>query len=151
MSPATRSMGLAIAMLLASCARTDPEDIDGSVECPGGKPASATMTIRGELAAIRPLGSDEKIRVRGTRKPGESSCFADGGMLSFIVMLEGQSAVDVATPPLAHGAWQLSVVPLPGGEHSALPKISHVLQPGAAYVVAVGGSTNGGLQVQVTP
>src|SRR5690606_29181812 len=141
-------LALAVA---AACTCTDPENISVEPDCPGGKPASATMTIHGELAGIRPIGTDKQIRVRCTRDSDESVCFADGGQLSFTVMLEGQGTSDVLTPPLAHGVWALSVVPLSGGDHPELPSIPRLLQPGAAYVVEVTGDPEGDLQVEVTP
>lgn len=144
------AIGLAIAALSAGCTCTDPADVDVSPEC-DSKPASATMNLHGELADIRPVGADKQIRVSGNRGIGESLCFADGGVQSFSVVLQGQSTVDVPTPPLAHGVWELTVTPLSGGDHPMLPAIKRILQPGVAYTTAVTAGPGGTLQVALTP
>lgn len=140
--------------MLGACSCPKPEGPSVDVAdpaCPEGTLASAQMMIHGELDGLRPLADDKQIRVRGTRSKDESACFAPDGALWFTVMLEGDATVDVSIPPLAHGQWELSVAPLSGGDHPEPPAMSHVFQPGVAYVIAVTSSPSGDLQVRVTP
>ncbi len=144
------SVALALG-LVGGCTCTNPENIDVGPNCPGGKPASATMSVHGELEGIRPLGSDKQIRVRGIRASDATLCFADGGELEFRIVLEGQSTVDVVTPALAHGAWEITAVALSGGDHPEIPPLNKVLQPGTAFTTSVTSNAVGDLQLQVTP
>lgn len=129
-----------------------PGDINVDPNCPDGKPASASLSVVGDLVAIRPIGSDKQIRVRGTRGASESVCFADGGELTFKVVLEGQEpGTTLNVPPLAHGAWEFSVIPLSGGDHPEIAPIAKTLSPGGSFQITVGANDSGDIQASVTP
>lgn len=138
-----------VSLAASSCKCTDPAQTPVDPDCPSGTSPAATFSVHAELDAVRPAGSEKQIRVRGTRGTAESLCFAPGAQVSFTVTAQGDRTVDLPVPPLAHGAWEFSLVPLSGGDHPIIPPLTRTLAPASASVLRITSNAAGDLIVGI--
>lgn len=134
-------------LLLAGCKCFDPgsQEIGGEL-CPSGHLPAANLSIGGDFSQLRPVGLSKEVRVTGTRKDADP-CFT--GNVGFTVDLMGEGRIDaVSPPPLAHGSWELTVIPV-----TELPeeKVTVVLEPEGDHLLTIAGTATGDLDVTLNP
>ena len=148
----TRRLGLhnlvAVLCLAApsqGCCGGDPGQAPADPDCPGGIPASASLTINLAPAALRPLGSPKQMSVRGNRLDS-GPCIEAGAKSSFTTDLEEPSPLGHSEPKLAPGAWRFTVTALSGGDYD--PAVTNrALSPGGASVMQIAGDASNNLVV----
>lgn len=104
---------------VASCKCTPSTEVPP--DCESGQQHSATLSIQGELASIRPVDGDKDIQVRGNRLSTDP-CIDAGAQSAFSVRLQGDVTTTETIANLAPGSWALNVAALSGGSHDAIER-----------------------------
>lgn len=123
----------------------DPANTPVDPDCPGGIPASASLTMQLAPANLRPIGSPKQIRVRGNRLD-TSPCIAAGAQSSFSTELREPSPLTASQPGLAPGAWRFTITALSGGDYAPV-EVNRPLAAGGTAAMSINGNAANELQV----
>jgi len=98
--------------------------------------AGADLAIHLNPAGLRPEGVPKVIRVLGSRTDTDI-CFELGSQNSFLTTLQEPATLDLNTPRLQHGSWQINANALSGGDYKPVI-VNHTFAAGSTNTMQVG-------------